>query len=66
MTQEKSISKIEVATPARVEAEADFKKRLCTACFMRKILIIGHEIVLSSSNPKNGSKAKPDFGIKHS
>jgi hypothetical protein len=52
MTQEETISKIEEATPAEVEAEGSFKKSLCIACFMRKILIIRQEIVLSSSNLK--------------
>jgi hypothetical protein len=52
MTQEETISKIEEATLAGAEAEPDFKKILCTACFMRKILIIGREIVLSSLNLK--------------
>jgi hypothetical protein len=50
MTQEKIINKIEEATPAK--AEADFKKNLCTACFTRKIPIIGQGIILSSSNLK--------------
>jgi hypothetical protein len=48
MTQEKIISKIEEAIQTRVEA--DFKKSLCTACFTRKILIIGEWVALSSSN----------------
>jgi hypothetical protein len=52
MTQEETISKIEEATPAEAEVEGGFKKSLCTACFTRKILIIGQEIVLSSSNLK--------------
>jgi hypothetical protein len=51
-TQEKIISKIEEATLARVEAKANFKKSLCTACFTRKILIIGQGIVLFSLNLK--------------
>jgi hypothetical protein len=50
MTQENIISKIEEAIQTRVEAEADFKKSLCTTCFTRKILIIGEGVVLSSSN----------------
>jgi hypothetical protein len=50
MAQEKIISKIEEATLDGAEAEADFKKSLCTTCFTRKILIIGQGIVLSSSN----------------
>jgi hypothetical protein len=52
MTQEKIISKMEEATQARAEAEADFKKSLYTACFTRKILIIRQGLVLSSSNLK--------------
>jgi hypothetical protein len=52
MTQEKIISKTEVATPTRAEVGAEIKKSLCIVCFMREILTIGQGIVLSSSNPK--------------
>jgi hypothetical protein len=52
MTQEKIISKTTEATPAEAEAGANFKKSLCTTCFMRKILTIGQGIVLSSLNLK--------------
>jgi hypothetical protein len=51
-TQEKIISKIEVATPTGVEVRAKIKKSLCIVCFMREILTSGQVIVSSSSNPK--------------
>jgi hypothetical protein len=52
MTQEKIISKTEVAAPTGVETGAEIKKSLCIVCFMSEILTIGQGIVLSSSNPK--------------
>jgi hypothetical protein len=52
MTQNKIISKTEVATPTGVEVGAKIKKSLCIVCFMREILTIEQRIPLSSSNPK--------------
>jgi hypothetical protein len=56
MTQEKIISKIEEATLVGAEAEADFKKTLCTACFMRKILTIRQGIVFLESKKRMTQK----------
>jgi hypothetical protein len=52
MTQEKIMSKTEVATPTGAEAGAEIMKTFCIICFMREILTIGQGIVLSSANPK--------------
>jgi hypothetical protein len=40
MTQEGTISKAEVLTTAEAGVGADIKTSLCTACSMRRILII--------------------------
>jgi hypothetical protein len=71
LTQEETISKIEEATPAGVEAKTNFKKSLCTACFMRKILIIKQEIVPSSLNlkrrwPKSKTSLRHQAQLKRS
>jgi hypothetical protein len=63
MTQEKIISKKEVATPTGVEVGAKIKKNLCIVCFMREILTIEQGIILSQK--EDDTKAKPAFGIKH-